>query len=85
LCFPVQLGWQAHTTASSHWLRWSLMNLLPRLSWNHNHPNPSWVARVIGLSHCAQLQTLDLPAECWDRYEPSCLALCIHTFNYNTK
>jgi hypothetical protein len=25
LCFPVYLGWQAHATTPSHWLRWGLV------------------------------------------------------------
>jgi hypothetical protein len=44
----LQLGWQTHTTMPSfYWLRWGLMNFLPRLA------SASRVARITGKSPCA--------------------------------
>jgi hypothetical protein len=33
------LGWQAHTTTSSYWLRMGQENVLPRMAQNCNPPN----------------------------------------------
>jgi hypothetical protein len=33
------LGWQVRTVAPSSWLRWDLVNYLPRLSCNSGPPN----------------------------------------------
>jgi hypothetical protein len=41
LSFLQSLGWQIHTTTSNCWLRWGLMNCLPRLVLNHNPPDLS--------------------------------------------
>jgi hypothetical protein len=38
---------------------WGLANFLPRLASNHDPPNlASQVARIIGVSHCAQLVSI---------------------------
>jgi hypothetical protein len=37
-------------------LRWGLISFLPRLASNQDSPDdPSWVAEIIGVRHCAHL------------------------------
>jgi hypothetical protein len=41
LSLPCSLGWQACATLPSCWLRWNLLNFLPRLASNHESPSLS--------------------------------------------
>jgi hypothetical protein len=44
---------KARTTMPSYWLRWGLLNYLPRLA-SQNPISVSQVARMAGVGHCAQ-------------------------------
>jgi hypothetical protein len=56
LVLPWIVGMMDVHYCPSHWLRWSLMNFLPRLALIFT----SWVAGITGLSHCALSLSLSL-------------------------
>jgi hypothetical protein len=55
---PIYVSWVAGMTGAYHqpsyWLRWGLTNFLPSVVTNCNPPDIYlWLARILGMSHCA--------------------------------